>query len=69
MLQLSVAVTLAGAGTASHSTVILSGTTIVGSVTSSTVTENVLIDTPTALVAVVVTVVVPTGKKLPGADE
>ena len=40
---------------------------MVGGVTSFTVTVKVAVDVPTALVAVAVTVVVPTAKLLPGA--
>ena len=50
-------------------TVILPGQVIVGGCTSSTVTVNVQVAVPQALVAVAVTVVVPTGKKVPEACE
>ena len=41
----------------------------IGASASNTVTLNEQLDEPTGLVAVAVTVVVPTGKRLPGAIE
>ena len=48
---------------------ILAGQVIVGGCTSSTVIVNVQVATPQVLVAVAVTVVVPTGKNVPDACE
>src|SRR5687767_3124521 len=48
---------------------ILAGQVIVGFCTSTTVTVNVQVATPQILVAVAVTVVVPTGKNVPDACE
>jgi hypothetical protein len=72
--QLSAVIGLATAIVAVHNptsvgTVILAGHVIVGTCASSTVIVNVQVATPQVLVAVAVTVVVPTGKNVPDPCE